>query len=1011
MNAHDLTRIFLLAGASSLALSLPAFAASGLQIHVVNAQGKPVSAVSVEVDSSVSGYHKSVATDQNGQARLDGLSTSGVYRITVQGNETYDGATVDGVELRSNDDRSVTLSLNEKGATVVVVQGKKSVTSINTVNAEISASLSARELQALPIEGRDVVRALVRLPNVVPSTGFFPEAPVISVNGANGLYVNYLIDGLDNNENFLGGPKFPVPLGFTKNVTVLANSYSSVYGRTNNGVVNYTTPSGTNELHGEVYALARPGRPIDAKSPFPLRDLSGNTVSESFARYQSGFSLSGPIVKDRTFFYVNLESTREDNDNVLDAPVLNSVGNVKAKGSGLLGSFRLDHRLNDQWSLALRGNAGDISIDRPGGALGAGSVQFPSAGSDEIRKSSLLAASASYSNGNLSYEGAVQYSQFRWDYARPKGASGPQVSIRDNTGLTIGVVGHPGFVFNDLEKTWQTQHRLQYQAGDHRFSVGADIIVSDFSLLGGGNPDGNYTVELNSAQITQLNGLNRGQGLNAADVLALNPAVLNYSVELRPQSFGTTQTLSAFYAEDEWHINAKLTATLGLRWDYDSLTKKGSGKGDTDNFAPRFSLNYRPDSQSAIRFGAGTYYSKIPYTIISDSLQQNTTSAAFLGQLQQLKTLGLIPQSTDLSAVTFDGNLSVNPTCATVSACPTPAQAQGLRDTAVINGARILNPNGYESPFSTQFSLGYERQWSDKITVSADIIYSRSYNLIRLRDLNAPAAFSPNLANLTDANIALLRAQPDTASRLALAQSLGLVRTVAQADATRPVAPVAGGAKEITVSETEGSSNYGALNLQVNKAKGTDRYSYRVSYTLSKLTNNTDDLNFRASNANNFSADVGPSANDRRHVVSAVVYLYPIENLSISVAGLYQSGQPINFVPDASVFGTQDLNGDGQSFGATFVGNSDRYPGVGRNTGRLKSSTTIDLGLRYDLPLKGGHVEFTADMFNVFNTNNQSGFANAATTSNQTQFGGNAPFIQRTAAPPRQVQFGVAWKF
>ena len=51
------------------------------------------------------------------------------------------------------------------------------------------------------------------------------------------------------------------------------------------------------------------------------------------------------------------------------------------------------------------------------------------------------------------------------------------------------------------------------------------------------------------------------------------------------------------------------------------------------------------------------------------------------------------------------------------------------------------------------------------------------------------------------------------------------------------------------------------------------------------------------------------------------------------------------------------------------------------------------------------------DVFNLFNANNQSGFANAATTSNQVQFGGGAPFVQRNAGPPRQFQFGIAYKF
>ena len=291
------------------------------------------------------------------------------------------------------------------------------------------------------------------------------------------------------------------------------------------------------------------------------------------------------------------------------------------------------------------------------------------------------------------------------------------------------------------------------------------------------------------------------------------------------------------------------------------------------------------------------------------------------------------------------------------------------------------------------------------------MIYSRSRNLVRIRDLNAAEPFTPDLTNLTAATIALLRAQPDNAARQLVAQSLGLVRSQEEADATRPVALVPGGSRQVTVSETGGNSTYRALNLQINKVRGDGDYAFRMSYTLSKLTNDTDDINFRASAANNFSADNGPSANDRRHVISAVGFLYPFDGLTLTLAGLFQSGQPVNLVPDASIFGTQDLNGDGQSFGESFVGNSDRYPGENRNSARLPWSASVDLGVRYAIPAFSGNIELSADIFNLLNTNNESGFANAATVSNQVQFGGGTEFVQRNAGPPRQFQFGVAWKF
>ena len=999
---------------AAASLATPALAQqAGVQIAVVDAtSGAPLADVAIVIENDAIGYRREATSDAQGLVRIEGISTAGAYRVSAVASERFDAGSAEAVNLRANFSSSITLRLRPAGRGTIVVTGLRGVTGINAVNAEVSATLRQEELVALPIEGRDVISALIRLPNVVPSTGYFPEAPSISINGSNGLDTNYLLDGLDNNENFLGGIKFPVPLGFTRSVTVLANSYSVAYGRTANGIVNYTSPSGSNDYQGEVYALIRPGRPLDAASPFPRRDLSGNPVGESFERYQGGASLGGPIVQDRTFFYANFEYTRDRNRQIVDAPALGVVDTVTGNNAFYLGSVRLDHRLTEAWTLGLRANFGRVTIDRPGGGLGGGNVTFPSAGSDQDRFSTLVAATASYSGDEWSYDGAVQFSRFRWDYGKAKGGAGPQVAIRDPSGLTVGVVGHPGFVFDDLEESWQTTHRLQRKLGSHKLSIGADLIRSDFALLGGGNPDGNFTVDLTAAQLANLAASAKGLALTAQDVLALNPVVANYAVELRPQSFGTSQTQLAFYLEDEWQLSPKLTATLGLRWDYDSLTAKGGGgDGDTDNFAPRLALNYRPDARSSLRFGAGLFYGKLSYAVISDALQRNTTSPGFLAQLGQLQGLGIIPAGTRLSDVTFDGNLTVSPSCTTVATCPAASQVQALRDTATLGEGRILAPEGYQNPWSLQLSGGYQFQATDALTLSADLIYSRSRDLVRLRDLNAPSPFTPNLASLTPANIALLRSQPENAARLTLARALGLVRSQADADASRPVALVPGGARQVTVSETAGSAEYKALVLQANKLRGSDFYAFRLAYTLAKLTNDTDDINFRAANSNDFSTENGPSANDRRHVVSAVGYLYPLDGLTLSVAGLFQSGQPVNLVPDARIFGTQDLNGDGASFGENFVGNSDRYPGEARNSARLPWSATVDVGVRYAIPALAGQVELSADIFNAFNTNNESGFANAATTSNQVQFGGAAPFVQRNAGPPRQFQFGAAYKF
>ncbi len=997
--------------APTLALFTPSFAVAqqaALQVQVREAASEaPVSGITVTIENAAIGFRRTLVTGSQGAVTLYGLSTSGEYRASVAATATHPALASPLVELRSDSTRTITLSLPATQFETVTVSAARTIASLNTVDAQVAATLGARELAALPLDGRDVLQALIRLPNVVPSTGFFPEAPAISINGANGLFVNYLIDGLDNNENFLGGQKFPVPIGFTREVTVLANSFSVEFGRTAYGVVNVTSRSASNAFEAEAYTLLRPGHPPDSGSPYPRRDLSGNPVGDSFERLQYGGSLGLPLATDRTFLFLNAEYTGDTNENVLDAPALGVVDNVTGHNTFLLASARLDHRFNDDWRGSLRLNHGRVSIERPGGSLGGGNVTFPSAGSDQDRRSTLVAASVAYAGTDLDYEGSLLFSGFDWDYGKAR-AAGSQVTVRDPGGLSVAVVGHPGFVFDDRERTVQLQQKLHFGRGSHRLLVGGDALVADFNLRGGGNPDGNYVVDVTAAQLATLR--SSGTTLSAGDVLALNPSVASYGVELRPASFGRTQKLGALYVEDSWSARSDLTVNLGLRWDYDSLSGAGSGKDDLDNFSPRLSINYQPDARTVWRAGAGLFVDKLSYAVISDALQRNTTSAALRGQLRQLIAVGLLSSDTDPDRVTFDGNLTVNPPCATVAQCLSTTAVQALRATAPLNEVRILNPAGYQNPVSTQLSLGFQHELAPGWVASADLLYNRTRHLVRLRDLNAPAAFVPNAAALTPANVALLRSLPDNASRFALARSLGLVRAAADADATRPVALVPGGARQITVSETEGNARYEALNLQLVKSRSEDRYGFRLSYTLSRLINDTDDINFRASSANDFGLDEGPSANDRRHVISAVGYLYPLPGLTLTLAGLLQSGQPVNFIPDAAVFGTSDLNGDGASFGESFVGNSDRYPGVSRNAGRLPWSTTLDLGARYAFPLGSGTLEASIDVFNLLNANNESGFANAATTSNQIQFGGGAAFVQRNAAPPRQFQFGLSWR-
>ncbi|MBU6340409.1 MAG: TonB-dependent receptor [Bacteroidetes bacterium] len=958
--------------------------------------GAALSDIQVMLSNPAIGYQSTRNTDNQGKARFSALALNGIYTVQIAEQNGYAATERGDILLRSNTNAGVQLVLFPKSGVSIEEVTIQGATRINTRNAEVSSELKQKELETLPLEGRDITRILYRLPNVVQATGFYPEAPNVSINGSNGLFTNYLIDGMDNNERFLGGMKFNIPLGFTRNINVLTNNFSTEYGLTANGIVNITTRSGSNEFSGEAFVINRPGPALDASSPYAQRDLSGNQVKAGFQRYQAGFGFGGAIRKDKTFYYVNAEYTRDLKDNLLNSAPLGVNETVRGTNNFTYLSAKIDQNWSKNFHSALRASAGIVNIERQGGGLDGG-AGFPSSGSAQDRNSVLLASQNTYLGARFKSETNVQYSRFRWNYGRALNGASPQVVVQDPSGVTAAVLGHPGYFFDETENTLQGQQKLTFYRRHHTIKTGVEVISADHQLAGGGNVNGNYTVRLSESQLQAVKNLNKGANLNVNDIPA-DVQVLGYNVELRPAVFGVRQTIYSAYIEDAISVTQKLNLNLGLRYDYDNLTKGGSDKGDYNNLAPRFSFNYKLNSSSSIRGGYGIFYDKILYAVYSDALQQNTNSADYKKQLQQLKNLGILPANTNIDKITYEGNAGASADNVSYLKGPSYASLQDQRAHAFSNERRILNPNGYQNPYTHQFSLGYQKQLDEKRLFYVDLVYNKSNKLFRLRDLNAPSAYP-----LSD---------PKNVT----------VRTQAQADLTRPIPiqngsavingeTVTGVARSVAVSETKGESKYLAASFNLQKDRGDDKYSWRFIYTLSRLRNNTEDINFKAQDSNNFAAEWGPSINDRTHVINAIYTYYPVKGLSLTAAALIQSGQPINRIPDAKVFGTSDLNGDGLSFVDAYTGNSDRYPGEKRNSDRLPWSNTLDLAAEYRFPKTG--LILRADVFNVFNAVNLSGYSNNATQSNQIQVGSAASglLVRRNAAPPRQFQFGLRWVF
>ncbi|GAB2849532.1 TonB-dependent receptor [Hymenobacter ruber] len=993
-----------------------ALAQVDLVVSVLDNARKPIANLPVHLDNAAIGFSTEQPTNAQGQARFRGLSTAGSYAVSTTVSDRYQAVREAGLTLRTNSSPSVTLVLPQLSAQTlegVVVRAPHNGTTLNTQNAEVASELSARELREIPIEARDITRALYRLPNVTQATGFFSEAPNVSINGANGLYTNYLIDGLDNNENFLGGQRFAIPVGFAQNVSVLTNNFSTEFGNSANGIVNVTTKSGSNDLMAEAFYLTRPGPGIDGKTDFAQRDLSGNQVKSGFQRQQFGFGVGGALVKDKTFFYLNAEQTFDFKDNVLTSPELGINATVRGQNKFTYLSGKLDQRWTERFRSSLRANVGIVNIERQGGGLDGG-IAFPSSGNKQDRNSLNIATQNVYVGQNFTSQTDVQYAHFRWNYARAQDASSPDVTVLSPASAAIAYLGHPGYLFDSHQSTWQAQQKFTLLKGRNTFKGGFGVISTEHLLYGGGNPNGSYTVQLTQPQLDALRARNLGAGLSIKDIPA-NAAVTYYNVELRPAAYGTTQNLYNIYLEDQVAVTDRLNVTLGVRYDYDNLSQGGAAHGDRNNIAPRANFNLRLSERSSLRGGYGIFYDKILYTVYSDAIGQNTNSADYKAQLRELVRVGALPANTDVDRITYDGNQSASLGSVPYLNGPSAASLQSQRATTFGGERRILNPDGYQNPYSHQSTLGYQYQVNQKTLFYVDLMYNRSYDLFRLRNVNAVSSYQQNDPN----NV--------------------VVRSSTLADATRPVPIVTdatgssyalingqrvnGAARSVVETESAGRSRYMAASFNVQKEAGEDKYGYRVSYTLSNLKNDTEDVNFRAADANNYGPEFANSINDRTHVINAIGSYYPIRSLRFTLAALLQSGQPINRVAGAYVIPgvvdkkgnpiyTNDLNGDGSSFSSAYLGNADRYPGEGRNSDRLPWSKTFDVGAQYTLHFgeKTSRLELTADVFNVLNTQNLSGYANNATQSNQIQTGAaGSGIIRRNASAPRQFQFGLRY--
>ncbi|MGI9041432.1 MAG: TonB-dependent receptor plug domain-containing protein [Gemmatimonadales bacterium] len=851
---------------------------------------------------------------------------------------------------------AVTLApLHLLDALTVVATGDRPL--LNTEDATTGGALEQAELEALPTDAREPLALAFNIPGVAQSTGFFGDAPPLSINGANSLYTQYTLDGLDNNEGFLGGPRVEFPLGGLSRLAVLANSYSSGYGRSANGVVSQESRAGSNGWDGETFAYYRPGNPLDAEPKL----VPVGVDPEGFQRFQAGAGVGGPLARDRTFFSAAAEYSNEDEDRIGSTAQTQFIGTEKREKVKLFG--RLDHGWSSTQTTTLR--FAMSHVNRAGQGSG---VVVPEADITTRRIGSLTALThrITFGGGAASNTISAQVGTFRWYFPPTRSDfSRPQVTIVAPDGVTVeAVVGSSNFIFDEKETQLQLRDVFETAVAErHTLRLGGDVITASFQLLGANtNPNGAYTV-YNDGNISPA-----GRFVSIDDVPA-DVRVRSYTIDASPQQVDLTQTLAGAFVEDRWRVSPSLTVVAGFRWDYDDITSRGESVPDLNNFQPRASFNWYRTPTSVVRGGVGVYTGKLPYAIFSDAVQFGPEGNA---------------------VVTFEGADAPG-----YLEGPSQAELQARRDQLPAREVRRAFALGLEQPHSYQASVGYQFQVGDNWAFGVDGVWVETRNLPRSVDLNAVS-------------------RPITAAD-SVDQPAGF------GDQFRPTVPTVGGFRRLTTTESGGRARYKGIHLYARR-RLAEAWTLDANWVWSRAENDTEDINFNASQANCFSRSLrdavtgaactssewADAVNDRRHKVTLRSVYTVAERVRLSLIADFQSGQPVNRVASF-----RDLDGSGGIFGNGFVGNHDRFAGIPRNGERLPSFFELSGGVAYLLGIASGRLEVRADVFNALNSTEWGNFANGIPGGgSRTQTGRPGdPIELRAPGRPRQMQLSARYVF
>ncbi|GIU81363.1 MAG: TonB-dependent receptor [Acidobacteria bacterium] len=724
---------------------------------VTDSTGAIVPGATVTITLTQTGAERTTTTNGEGIYQIVDLQP-GEYSIKVE-MQGFATQTKTGIVTISGQNVQIDFSLPP--ATVTAEQeirvGDEDPLAIDVTRTVVGGTLTEREVEELPNNTRNPLDLILVLGGVteeplstrdlsrdrglrgISAPGTTPEeAGIFALSGGAAYSNNITIDGLDNNDDRAATFRFQPSIEAVAEVQVITNQFSAEYGRASGGRINIRTRSGSNRLRGRLFYFFRD----DNLNANTWNNNRRGIARPKFTDNNPGFTLGGPFIKRKLFFFTSYEYTNILEDTILDAwvPVNNqntrfplpaptnperavtvTSGSQSVQVAPYIAPFdtpfrnhvflgRLDWNLNQAHNFTFSYQLGRQKDLR----------QF--SGTNRIA-SSLIGRVRNSDAFNLTHNfivSARSVNQFRFQYSRLRprsnqnaGEISPAVLVTftpPGESSQTQVYGSTSGSSDREEDRFQFQEVFSYSIGSNLIRIGADIQSVKTLFIDRFDATGTYS--FTNFVFFNINSVSRYQHN------------FNTDSELKNTYYG-------LFIQNDLRARSNLSINFGLRYERETILD------DKNNFGPRFAVAWNPfpsQNKTVIRFGAGIFYNRVLLRTVDDftsgtrRLRLDTNSLNVpAGTTVDLNTVRTFLSSQFPNPLTLDTQIPVNST-----------QSFPVRQLARPVGVfRSLSPD-LKIPESYQFNLGFERELAKGIIFETNLTYNKTVHLWREYNPNAP---------------------------------------------------------------------------------------------------------------------------------------------------------------------------------------------------------------------------------------------------------------------------------